>query len=86
MKQRSKQCRMTVSASSRASCGYARRRGVIYVGAHQGQEVDQYLAHGCEWIVLIEPNPDACRILRERFKSRVSVVNTNPVLVTSFPL
>jgi len=65
---------------------HARRRGVIHVGAHQGQEVDQYLAHGCEWIVLIEPNPDACRILRERFKSRVSVVNTNPVLVTSFPL
>jgi hypothetical protein len=48
-------------------------RGVIHVGAHQGQEVDQYLAH-------------ACGILREHFKSRVSVVNTNPVLVTSFPL
>jgi hypothetical protein len=48
-------------------------RGVIHVGVHQGQEVDQYLAH-------------ACGILRERFKSRVSVVDTNPVLVTSFPL
>ena len=62
-------------------------RGVIHVGAHQGQKVDQYLAHGCERIVLVEPNPDACR--RKRMFGRVgfvSVVNTNPVLVTSFPL
>jgi FkbM family methyltransferase len=44
-------------------------RGVIHVGAHEGQEVDPYLAHGCERIVLVEPNPDACRILRERFGS-----------------
>ena len=48
-------------------------RGVIHVGAHHGQEVDQYLAHGCERIVLVEPNPDACRVLRERFKSRPEV-------------
>ena len=48
-------------------------RGVIHVGAHQGQEVDAYLAHGCQRIELIEPNPDACRILRERFGSRPEV-------------
>jgi FkbM family methyltransferase len=48
-------------------------RGVIHLGAHQGQEVDQYLAHGYERIVLVEPNPDACRILRERFKSRPEI-------------
>jgi putative glycosyltransferase len=45
-------------------------RGVIHVGAHRGQEVNPYLAHGCERIVLIEPNPDACLILRDRFGSR----------------
>jgi putative glycosyltransferase len=48
-------------------------RGVIHVGAHQGQEVDAYLAHGCQRIELIEPNPEACRILRERFGSRPEV-------------
>jgi putative glycosyltransferase len=48
-------------------------RGVIHVGAHEGQEVDPYLAHGCGRIVLVEPNPDACRILRERFGSRPEV-------------
>jgi putative glycosyltransferase len=48
-------------------------RGVIHVGAHHGQEVDPYLAHGCRSIVLVEANPDACRILRERFGSRQEV-------------
>lgn len=48
-------------------------RGVIHVGAHEGQEVDPYLAHGCGRIVLVEPNPEACRILRERFGSRPEV-------------
>lgn len=48
-------------------------RGVIHVGAHQGQEVDAYLAHGCQRIELIEPNPEACRILRERFGSHPEV-------------
>jgi putative glycosyltransferase len=48
-------------------------RGVIHVGAHQGQEVEAYLAHGCQHIELIEPNPEACRILRARFGSRPEV-------------
>lgn len=46
-------------------------RGVIHVGVHQGQEVEQYLAHDCERIMLVEGNPDAC--LRKRiFAARVS--------------
>lgn len=47
--------------------------GVIHVGAHEGQEVDAYLAHGCGRIVLVEANPEACRILRERFGARPEV-------------
>jgi FkbM family methyltransferase len=47
--------------------------GVIHVGAHEGQEVDAYLARGCTRIVLVEANPEACRVLRERFGGRPEV-------------
>jgi FkbM family methyltransferase len=47
--------------------------GVVHVGAHEGQEVDAYLARGAKRVVLVEPNPDACRVLRERYGARPDV-------------
>lgn len=47
--------------------------GVVHVGAHEGQEVDAYVARGASLVVLVEPNPDACRVLRERYRDRPEV-------------
>ncbi len=49
---------------------YLRLEGVIHVGAHEGQEVDAYLARGCRRVVLVEANPASCRVLRKRFADR----------------
>ena len=43
------------------------RRGMVHVGAHQGQEVEQYLRYGFARIVLIEANPECCEGLRAKF-------------------
>ncbi len=32
-------------------------RGVIHIGAHEGQELEQYLKLGAEKVILIEANP-----------------------------
>jgi len=40
-------------------------RGVVHVGAHQGEEVESYFEHGFQQILLIEANPDWCRWLEE---------------------
>lgn len=53
------------------------RRGVVHVGAHQGQEVGQYLGYGFERIVLVEANPRWCEELRAKFggDARIRVFN-----------
>lgn len=42
-------------------------RTVVHVGAHHGEEVDEYRRHGAERIVLVEANPDAAAHLDARF-------------------
>lgn len=51
--------------------------GVVHVGAHRGQEVARYRAHGIERIVLIEANPAHCEYLRTAHEhdARISVMN-----------
>lgn len=53
------------------------RRGVVHVGAHQGQEVEQYLRYGFARIVLVEANPQWCEGLRATFggDSRIRIFN-----------
>lgn len=53
------------------------RRGMVHVGAHQGQEVEQYLRYGFDRIVLIEANPEWCEGLRAKFgsDSRIRIFN-----------
>lgn len=50
---------------------------VVHVGAHSGEEVDAYVAHGAARIVLIEANPEMCTALEERFAGtgRIEVVH-----------
>lgn len=50
-----------------------RPRGVIHVGAHQGEEVESYLAWGFRKIVLIEANPELAAGLRRRFGDRPEI-------------
>lgn len=53
------------------------RRGVVHVGAHQGQEVEQYLRYGFDRIVLVEANPQWCESLHAKFgaDSRIRIFN-----------
>jgi FkbM family methyltransferase len=53
------------------------KRGVVHVGAHKGEEVEQYLSLGFQRIVLIDANPDACKDLVARFAQdkRISIFN-----------
>lgn len=53
------------------------RTGVVHVGAHQGEEVPAYLAAGFERVVLIEANPEACRVLHEKFDGTPGVTVFN---------
>jgi FkbM family methyltransferase len=46
---------------------------VVHVGAHAGEEVDSYRAHGAERVVLVEANPATCDDLRERFDGTADV-------------
>ncbi|MBW4453808.1 MAG: hypothetical protein KME55_14450 [Nostoc indistinguendum CM1-VF10] len=43
-------------------------RGVIHIGAHEGQELSDYLAMGIEKILYIEANP----IVFERLQNKVA--------------
>jgi FkbM family methyltransferase len=43
-------------------------KGAIHVGAHQGQEVDVYLEHGFERVLLIEANPEWCTWLQDKWR------------------
>lgn len=51
--------------------------GVVHVGAHRGQEVSHYRAHGIAKIALVEANPEHCAFLSERFgdDADVTVIN-----------
>ena len=44
-------------------------RGVIHIGAHEGQELDDYLAMGAEKILFIEANPAVFSRLQENISS-----------------
>jgi len=52
-------------------------RGIIHIGAHEGEEVGQYLAHGFGKIILIEANPHWCEILLRKFghDTRIKIFN-----------
>jgi FkbM family methyltransferase len=51
-------------------------RGIVHIGAHEGQEVPAYLARGFAPVLLIEAEPHLAAALTERFRDdpRVSVV------------
>jgi FkbM family methyltransferase len=45
----------------------------VHVGAHAGEEVDSYRAHGAQRIVLVEANPASCDALRARYAGAADV-------------
>jgi FkbM family methyltransferase len=49
-------------------------RGVVHVGAHHGEEVAAYRDFGFGAIVLVEPNPRAFEVLRQRFSDASDVI------------
>jgi FkbM family methyltransferase len=53
------------------------KRGIVHLGAHQGQEVAQYLRYGFRNIVLVEANPAWCEELQAAFGSnpRIRIFN-----------
>ncbi len=52
-------------------------RGVIHVGAHEGQELEQYLKMGAEQVVLIEANPRIFEKLQSVVKKFPNVIPLN---------
>ena len=53
------------------------KRGVVHVGAHQGEEVEQYLRLGFEKILLIEANPEAYQVLVAKFADDARIMMFN---------
>ncbi|MEX0811985.1 MAG: FkbM family methyltransferase [Chitinophagales bacterium] len=51
--------------------------GVFHIGAHKGEEVDQYLALGFQKIILVEADPSLYEYITKKFKKdkNVSVFN-----------
>lgn len=49
------------------------KRGLIHIGAHQGQEVDYYIQLGFQKIILIEANPESYNFLVEKFKNNPKI-------------
>lgn len=47
--------------------------GVVHVGAHEGEEVEQYLAMGFKNIMLIEANPDVINSLHAKYGDNLNV-------------
>lgn len=41
--------------------------GVLHIGAHHGQEVEEYKRLGIDKIAMVEPQPECQRILEEKF-------------------
>jgi FkbM family methyltransferase len=52
-------------------------RGVIHVGAHEGEEVQGYLNAGYRRILLVEANPALAQKLTEKFASQPAVTVAN---------
>jgi len=48
-------------------------RGVIHVGAHEGEEVAEYLRRGYRAIALIEANPEKFEFLKRQFGARPGI-------------
>jgi FkbM family methyltransferase len=53
------------------------KKGVIHVGAHQGEEVAQYLRLGFERVLLIEANPEAYEALVAKFSDDARIMTLN---------
>ena len=53
--------------------------GVIHIGAHEGQEIDEYLAMNVQKMLLIEANPDVYDRLKNKLKNydsdRIEAIN-----------
>lgn len=43
-------------------------RGIVHVGAHEGQELEAYVEHGVPRVLWIEANPEIHRTLEERLR------------------
>ncbi len=43
-------------------------KGIVHIGAHEGQELESYLQHSVPRVVWIEANPTICETLRERLR------------------
>ncbi|PIQ48573.1 MAG: hypothetical protein COW03_09310 [Cytophagales bacterium CG12_big_fil_rev_8_21_14_0_65_40_12] len=50
------------------------KRGIIHIGAHEGQEVAKYLALGFKKIMLIEANSELVELLNDKFRNVSEVV------------
>jgi FkbM family methyltransferase len=57
-------------------CRFA-KTGIVHVGADVGQEVAQYFSYGFQNIILIEANPECCKVLLAKFGDdpRVKIFN-----------
>ncbi|QHO78276.1 hypothetical protein ACH79_42520 [Bradyrhizobium sp. CCBAU 051011] len=53
------------------------KTGIVHVGADVGQEVAQYFSYGFQNIMLIEANPECCKVLISKFGDdpRVKIFN-----------
>jgi len=49
-------------------------RGIVHVGANEGQEYDGYVEAGCRRVILIEADPDTFARLQERFAGNPDVL------------
>ena len=49
------------------------KKGIIHIGAHQGEEVEYYLQMGFENILLIEANPEWVELLNEKCGNTKSI-------------
>ena len=52
-------------------------RGIIHVGAHEGEEYDGYVEAGCRRVLFIEADPDTFARLAPRFADNSDVVCVN---------
>jgi len=65
------------NALAHPAISYLPKTGIIHIGAHQGQEVEPYLAYGFKSIILIEANPQWYEFLAQKFgsDSRIRIFN-----------
>ncbi|MGP8217104.1 MAG: FkbM family methyltransferase [Bacteroidia bacterium] len=53
------------------------KKGIIHIGAHKGEEYEEYIKRGFQNIIFIEANPELCQLMTDRFSKdrRVKVYN-----------